>query len=56
MRITLNKDAIQYVEDLLEEKQAQIDELEEELASALEENEGLRARIKMMIADRYVVA
>ena len=52
MRIT--RDAIEYVEEMLESKQAQIDELEEELAEALDEVASLRARIQLMMADRSV--
>ena len=50
MRIT--KDAIRYVEDELESLRTQVDELEEELALALEENESLKAQNLRLIADR----
>ena len=51
---TITRAALQYIEDQLEERDAQIDELEEELAEALDEVASLRARIQLMMADRSV--
>ena len=49
---TITRSALQYIEDQLEERDAQIDELEEELAQALEENLELRLHISRLMADR----
>ena len=56
---TITRSALQYIEDQLEERDAQIDELEEELAQALEENAekdeliaALRATIQRLMTDR----
>ena len=56
---TITRSAVQYIEDQLEERDAQIDELEEELAQALEENaekeeliSALRATIQRLMTDR----
>ena len=56
---TITRSALQYIEDQLEERDAQIDELEEELAQALEENaekeeliSALRATIQRLMTDR----
>ena len=56
---TITRAALQYIEDQLEERDAQIDELEEELAQALEDNaekeeliSALRATIQRLMTDR----
>ena len=56
---TITRSALQYIEDQLEERDAQIDELEEELSQALEENaekeeliSALRATIQRLMTDR----
>ena len=42
---TINRDAIEWVQDELESRDARIDELEEELELALEDNATLRAML-----------
>ena len=49
---TITRTALQYIEDQLEAKDARIDDLEEELEAALEENLELKAHISRLIADR----
>ena len=49
---TISKRAIQWMEDELESANAQIDELEDELAAALEENARLRVEITRLMSDR----
>lgn len=52
---TITRTALQYIEDELEAKSAQIDELEEELAEALEENKTLRLQVTQLMSDRSFV-
>ena len=49
---TITRSALQYIEDQIEERDAQIDELEDELALALEENASLRAQINRLASIR----
>ena len=49
---TITKAALHYIEDENEAKDARIDDLEEELEAALEENAALRARLQIMMSDR----
>ena len=51
---TLSREAIEVVRSDLESKDEIINQLEEELSEALEENEALRAQIMRMVADRSV--
>ena len=50
----LTREAIQYIEDQFETKDARIDDLEEELEAALEENAALRLQVTRLMADRSV--
>ena len=52
---TISREAIEWMQDELESKSSQIDELEEELAEALEENKLLRAQVSQMMSDRSLV-
>ena len=49
---TISREAMESIRDELESKSSQIDELEEELAEALEENKLLRAQVSQMMSDR----
>ena len=51
---TITLEAIQWMEDQSESKDALIDDLEEELESALEENSSLRLQITRLMSDRSV--
>ena len=50
----ITKAALEWLQEELESVTAQRDELEDELAEALEENASLKAQIKLMMADRSV--
>jgi regulator of replication initiation timing len=52
---TISREAIEWMQDELESKTSQIDELEEELAEALEENKALRLQITQLMSDRSFV-
>ena len=49
---TISKEAIQWMQDEAESKDAQIAELEEELELALEENQELRSHLTRLMSDR----
>lgn len=52
---TISREAIQWMQDEMEAISAQRDELEEELAEALEENKALRLQITQLMSDRSFV-
>lgn len=51
---TISRSAIQYMQDEYESLNAQVDELEDELSDALEENAALRLEITRLMTDRSV--
>ena len=52
---TITRAAIQWMQDELEAKEAQIDELEIELEASMDENQALRLRIQQLMTDRSLV-
>ena len=49
---TITRSAIEYMEEKYEAQESRIDELEEELELALEENANLRLEITRLMTDR----
>ena len=49
---TITREALEWVQDQLENLQSQVDELEEELSAALEENSNLKIQITRLMSDR----
>ncbi len=52
---TISKEALQWMQDELESKDAQIDSLEEELSAALEDCASYKAQIARLMSDRSTV-
>lgn len=52
---TISKSALQWIQDEHESLQVQVDNLEEELELALEENAALRLEITRLMSDRSTV-
>ena len=50
----ITREALEWLQEELDTVTSQRDELEEELAEALEENASLKAQIQRMMADRSV--
>ena len=49
---TISLEAMQWIQDEFDNLHAQVDELEEELSEALEENESLKLQITRLMSDR----
>ena len=50
----ITREALEWLQEELDSVTAQRDELEDELAEAIEERDALKAQIQLMMADRSV--
>ena len=49
---TITKGALEYIKDEVERLQSEVDDLEEELEKALDENAAMRVEITRLMSDR----